>query len=127
MEGVGYSLKDCLEIIKDMGIEVKEVRASGGGGKSPLWRQIQADLYNSEVVTINSIEGSALGVAILAGVGAGVYPSVEAACERVIKTVTVQKPIEENLKIYNKYYEVYKKLYPALKDQFKAVAEIISK
>lgn len=127
MEGVGYSLKDCLEIIKGMGIEVKEVRASGGGGKSPLWRQIQADLYNSEVVTINSIEGPALGVAILAGVGAGVYPSVEAACERVIKTVTVQKPIEENLKIYNKYYEVYKKLYPALKDQFKAVAEIISK
>ena len=61
------------------------------------------------------------------GSGCQVYPSVEAACERVIKTVTVQKPIEENLKIYNKYYEVYKKLYPALKDQFKAVAEIISK
>lgn len=127
MEGVGYSLKDGLEIIKEMGIEVKEVRASGGGGKSPLWRQMQADLYNSEVVTINSTEGPALGVAILAGVGAGVYPSVEDACERVIKTVTSQKPIIANSEIYNKYYEVYKQLYPALKDQFKKVAEIIYK
>ena len=127
MEGVGYSLKDCLEIIKGMGIDVKEVRASGGGGKSPLWRQIQADLYNCEVITTNSTQGPALGVAILAGVGAGVYPSVEAACERVINTVTVQKTIKENLELYNKYYEIYTKLYPALKDQFKAVAEIISK
>ena len=127
MEGVGYSLKDGLEIIKEMGIDVKEVRASGGGGKSPLWRQIQADLYNSEVITINSTEGPALGVAILAGVGAGVYPSVESACARVIKTVTSQKPIEENIELYNKYYKIYKNLYTALKDQFKAVAEIISK
>jgi len=123
MEGVGYSLKDGLEIIKEMDIDAKEVRASGGGGKSPLWRQIQADLYNCEVITTNSTEGPALGVAILAGV----YPSVAAACERVIKTVTSQKPINQNIELYNKYYEVYKKLYPALKDQFKVVAEIISK
>jgi xylulokinase len=127
MEGVGYSLKDSLEIIKEMGIDVKEVRASGGGGKSPLWRQIQADLYNSEVITINSTQGPALGVAILAGVGAGVYPSVATACERVIKTVTSQKPNKQNIELYDKYYEIYKSLYPALKDQFKAVANIISR
>ncbi|MGH4049972.1 MAG: xylulokinase [Clostridium sp.] len=127
MEGVGYSLKDSLEIIKEMGIDAKEVRASGGGGKSPLWRQIQADLYNCEVITTNSTEGPALGVAILAGVGAGVYPSVAAACERVINTVTSQKPLEKNIELYNKYYEIYKKLYPALSEQFKAVAGIISK
>jgi xylulokinase len=127
MEGVAYSLRDCLEIITEMGIEVKEVRASGGGGKSHLWRQIQADLFNSNVVTINSSEGPALGVAILAGVGTGVYPSIEEACTRVIKKVNEQKPIEKNTVVYNKYYEIFKKLYPALKDQFKTIAEIIEK
>lgn len=124
MEGVSYSLKDCMEIIKEMGIEVSEVRASGGGGKSVLWRQMQSDMFNSEVVTINSTEGGALGVALLAGVGAGIYSSVPEACEAVIKKVTSQKPIKENTDIYNKYYKVYGNIYSALKEQFKIVSEI---
>jgi xylulokinase len=125
MEGVAYSLKDCMEIIKDMGIDVTEVRASGGGGKSKLWRGIQADLFNADVVTINSSEGGALGVALLAGVGAGVYSSVQEACETVIKVVSKQEAAAENVDIYEKYYTVYKNLYPALKEQYKAVADII--
>lgn len=124
MEGVGYSLKDCMDIINEMGIKVDEVRASGGGGKSELWRQIQADMFNTEVVTINSSEGPALGVAILAAVGAGLYKSVPEACDVIIKTVTAQKPIEENNKTYVKYHQVYKDLYTALKPQFKNVSKI---
>jgi len=124
MEGVSYSLTDCLEIIKSMGIEVNEVRASGGGGKSKLWRQMQADMFNTDIVTINSSEGPALGVALLAGVGAGVYNSVQEACEIAIKSVSIQKPIPENTSIYRKYYKVYRALYQSLKDQFKAIANI---
>lgn len=119
MEGVSYSLRDCMEIIKDMGIEVNEVRASGGGGKSPLWRQMQADMYNTEVVTINSQEGPALGVAILAGVGAKIYSSVDEACENIIKINTIQKPIKENSKVYERYYKLYKNLYLSLKENFR--------
>ena len=118
MEGVGYSLKDCMDIINEMGISVNEVRASGGGGKSEVWRQIQADMFNSEVVTINSSEGPALGVAILALVGVGVYSSVAEACDTIIHKVTSQKPINENVILYNKYHNIYKNLYKALKPEF---------
>lgn len=124
MEGVGYSLNDCMEIIKGMGADVNEVRASGGGGKSPLWRQIQADIFNSEITTINSSEGPALGVAILALKGAGLYSSIPEACDNIIKRVSTQKPNEENSKLYKKYYEVYKDLYVSLKEQFNVLSKI---
>ncbi|MGI6188403.1 MAG: xylulokinase [Clostridiales bacterium] len=124
MEGVTYSLRDCLEIIKSMGVPVSEVRASGGGGKSRIWRQMQADVFSNAITTINSTEGPALGVALLAGVGAGVYSSVIEACDTAIKTVSVQEPIAENVKVYDKYYQVYKDLYYALKDNYLRIAEI---
>jgi xylulokinase len=124
MEGVAYSLKDCMEIIKEMGIEVNEVRASGGGGKSKLWRQMQADMFNTNIVTINSSEGPALGAALLAGVGAGIYSSVPEACETAIKRVSTQQPNSENTTVYNKYYSVYKDIYISLKTQFKKINEI---
>lgn len=92
MEGVVYSLRDCLEIIEGLGVEISQVRASGGGGKSPLWRQMQADVFNRDICTINASEGPAFGVALLAGVGAGVYRSVEEACEATIKVKSTQKP-----------------------------------
>lgn len=119
MEGVSYSLKDCMEIIKATGIAVDEVRASGGGGKSELWRQMQADMFGCEVCTINSSEGGALGVAILAMVGTKEYNSVGEACSAIIKQNKVQKPISENIAVYQKGYELYTSLYPALKDCFK--------
>lgn len=119
MEGVSYSLKDCMEILKSTGINAQEVRASGGGGKSTLWRQMQADMFNCDVCTINSSEGGALGVAILAMVGLNEYKSVGEACDAIIKKDKVLEPIPQNVPIYKKQYELYKKLYPALKESFK--------
>ncbi len=119
LEGVAFSLKDCMEIIKEMGIEVKEVRASGGGGKSPLWRQIQSDMFETEVYTVKSQEGPALGVALLAMVGTGLYKSVEEACENTIVTTTKILPIEENIKVYRKLYPIYQNLYKDLKEEYR--------
>jgi len=124
MEGVAYSLKDCFEIIKDMDIEVNEVRASGGGGKSALWRQMQADMFDTGIHTINSTEGPALGAALLAGVGAGVYSDVSQACDCAIKTVSIQSPIRKNVDIYDKYYNIYGKLYLALKESFLDISRL---
>ncbi len=125
MEGVVYSLKDCLEIIKEMGVNVSEVRASGGGGKSPLWRQMQADVFGTEITTINSSEGPALGVAILAGVGAGIYSSVMEACDKVISVKTKQQADMAVNSKYNKYYDIYKRLYTSLKKDFADVSSIL--
>jgi xylulokinase len=127
MEGVAYSLRDCMEIIRGMEIPVNEVRASGGGGKSVLWRQMQADMFETGVMTVNASEGPALGAALLAGVGTGMYKSVPEACETAIKTVSLQNPIAENSKVYSKYYPIYRNLYTALKDQFKAAASAVQK
>lgn len=125
MEGVVYSLKDCLEIIKGMGVDVSEVRASGGGGKSPLWRKMQADVFGNEITTINSSEGGALGVAILAGAGVGIYDSVVQGCEAVIKVKTRQMPEMDLHNKYAQFYSIYKRLYSSLKHDFKELATIL--
>lgn len=122
MEGVAYSLNNCLDIIKEMGIDIKEVRASGGGGKSSLWRQIQADLFGTSINTVNSTEGPALGVAILAGVGAGLYQSVPEACDAIIKVRSKQDHDAGNHQIYKGYYKLYNNLYHSLKQDFKTLA-----
>ncbi len=124
MEGVVYSLKDCLEIIKGMGVDVGEVRASGGGGKSKLWRQMQADAFGDNINTIQSAEGPALGVAILAGIGAGVYDSVVQACDEVIKVESTQQPDDNMHAIYTPYYRLYQQLYTSLKSDFETLANI---
>ena len=124
MEGVAYSLSDCLEVVKEMGIDASEVRASGGGGKSKLWRQMQADMFGCDINTINVSEGPALGVALLAAVGAGIYSSVPEACEATIKGKETMKPIAENVETYKKYFPIYQGVYKALKPQFKAVADV---
>lgn len=125
MEGVVYSLKDCLEIIKEMGVNISEVRASGGGGKSPLWRQMQADVFGTEITTINSSEGPALGVALLAGVGAGVYSNITEACDQVIEVKTRQAANLEITSKYNKFYNIYKSLYNSLKKDFADVSSLL--
>lgn len=124
MEGVGYSLKDCMEIIQGMDIPVVEVRASGGGGRSDVWRQIQADMFKMKVVTIHSEEGGALGVAILAGVGAGLFSNVQEACEKLIKTKLIQNPIEANKDYYEKHHQLYKSIYNSLKRDFQMANEL---
>lgn len=125
LEGVSYSLMDCLSIIREMGVEASEVRASGGGGRSLLWRQIQADMFNTDIVTINSSEGPALGVALLAGVGTGVYSSVPEACDATISVASRQKPDAANSGVYRKFYPVYQNLYTALKPNFETVAALL--
>jgi xylulokinase len=124
LEGVSFGLRDSLEIFRGIGVNPTEIRLSGGGAKSSLWRQIQADIFNSNCVTINIDEGPAFGVALLAGVGAGIYPSVQEACAKTIKVVDKTPPIQVNTEIYNKYYPIYRNLYAHLKEDFAAVSQI---
>jgi len=122
MEGVAFSQRDSVEILKGMNINLNEMLACGGGGTSSLWRQILADVYACPVKTVLLKEGPAFGAAILAGVGSGLYASVQEACKAVIKTNPPQKPITENSIRYNEIYQVYKGLYPALKDSFRSLS-----
>lgn len=124
MEGVSYSLRDCVEVFKQMDISVSDMMACGGGGSSPLWRQMLADLYACPVKTASSKEGPALGVALLAAVGTGIYSSVPEACRQVVKTDKIQEPIAENIKPYEDTYRLYTEIYPALKESFKKLASL---
>lgn len=124
MEGVSYSLRDCVEVMREMNINVTDMMACGGGGSSPLWRQMLADLYACPVKTTQNKEGPALGVALLAAVGAGLYSSVPEACRAVILPDKVQNPIEDNIGRYEKVYALYRKLYPAMKGCFDELADI---
>ena len=124
MEGVSYSMKDCNDILKEMGVEVDDMMACGGGGRSAVWRQMLADMYGCTVKTVTAKEGPALGVAILAGVGAGIYDSVEAACEKMIHTDKSCDSIPEHTAKYEEYHKIYKNLYTCLKDQYKELAKL---
>ena len=124
MEGVTYALNDSLNILKGMGVAPETMLACGGGGKSPLWRQMLADVMNCPVATTVNTEGPALGVAILAGVGAGLYRTVPEACQAMIHENPAQQPIAENIPKYAKVYEVYRKLYPANQQLFKELGNL---
>jgi len=126
LEGVAYGLRDSLEILREMGLDIREVRASGGGARSALWRQIQADVNPCELTTINVDEGPAFGVALLAGVGAGIYPDVAAACDRTIRVVSRTAPDSERTARYETYYRLYRDLYPALRGHFKTLARAVA-
>jgi len=125
MEGVSYGLRDSLEIIKEMGVPVEEARASGGGARSSLWRQIQSDISGLELVTVNVTEGAAFGAALLAGVGTKVYNNVEEACEGTIRITSRVFPQKEKAKKYEEYYKIYRSLYSLLKDSFSKVSRIV--
>lgn len=118
MEGVTYSLKNCLDVLAEMGVNPQQMLITGGGAKSEFWRQMLADAYNCTVITSKVKEGPALGAAILAGVAAGVYSSVQAACKELVKLGEKQQPIPQNTQEYEKYYAVYKSIYPAIKENF---------
>lgn len=118
LEGVAYSQRQCVDIFREMGVQIDDMMACGGG-RSKIWRQMLADLYGCPVSTLHTDGGPALGVALLAGVGAGIYGSVEEACDAVIRKGTVQQPDMQTHKAYKPYFELYKKLYLDLKDDFK--------
>jgi len=125
LEGVAFGLRDSFEIIKAMGVAIREVRASGGGARSALWRQIQADVTGQPHVRIMPDEGAALGVALLAGVGTGLWSTVPEACEAVIKVVDSTDPVPENVKRYNDFYPIYQGLYQSVKDHYDEVAGLM--
>jgi len=115
LEGVAFSLKDTFSIFETMNVPVKSIRLGGGGARSPLWRQIQADVYRHDIEIVEAEEGAAYGAAIIAGVGAGVWPSVDAACQSVVR-VRERIPVNErNAAVLARAYEAYKRVYPATK------------
>lgn len=125
MEGVGYSLRDCFEILKEMNVFPKQVIASGGGGRSSLWRQMQADMFHTPVVTMQNSEGPALGVAILAAVAAGLYNTIPEACDFMLQTKSRVEPNNTNATVYDRQYPVYQAIYASLRNTFRQAANCI--
>ena len=118
LEGVAFGLRDSFELLKQTGLpEISQVRATGGGARSPLWRQILADVFDSELVTVNTEEGAAYGAALLAATGTGTFPDVAAACREAIQITTHTEP-GEAVETYQRMYPLYQGLYPALKATF---------
>jgi xylulokinase len=115
LEGVAFSLKDTLTIFAEIGVPVHDIRLGGGGARSPLWRQIQADVYAKPVSLLAAEEGAAYGAAILARVGAGICPSVDEACDKFVHVSSVVKTEKESSDKLQQQYKVYRAIYPALK------------
>jgi len=118
IEGVSYSLKDCLDIVASLGVDIQSVRASGGGARSPFWRQMLADVFARRVVTLATQEGSAYGAALLALVGTGAYSSVEEVCAAAIRETDSVTPRPAESALYATGHARYQSLYPVLKNFF---------
>ena len=113
LEGVAFSLKDTFTLFAELGIPVEKIRLGGGGARGPLWRQIQADVYDHPVELLEAEEGGAFGAALLAGTGVGAWPSVQAACEATIRPKETIHP--KNAAAMAEAYKHFRRLYPALK------------
>jgi xylulokinase len=119
LEGVAFGLRDSLALMRSAGLEaIDQVRVSGGGARSPLWRQILADVLGVALVTVNTGEGAAYGAALLAGVGAGHWPDVDAACQATIRQTGTTDPDQAAMASYDEAYAIYRQLYPALRPAF---------
>ena len=126
LEGVVYSLRDTVELCRRMGTGGNQIRVTGGGAKSPLWRQIQADIFDAEVVCMNIDEGPGAGAAIMAGVGAGYFKDVAEGCRAILSLGDITVPIRENVKVYDDFYQTYHDLYGHLRAPFARQAELVS-
>jgi xylulokinase len=114
-----------LRIMREqMNIPVREARGTGGGAKSALWRSMQADIYQCPLTVTNSEEGGAFGAAILAGVGGGVWPGVEAACRKTIRNVQITRPNAKRAAVYARHAAVFDKLYHDLKARFAEISAL---
>jgi xylulokinase len=118
MEGVAFSLKDTLSIFAEIGVPAQAIRLGGGGARSPIWRQIQADVYGQAVEIVAAEEGAAYGAALLAGIGVGVWTSADAACDAVIQVAQRIAPHPADSAKLQQLYELYRKLYPSLQPIF---------
>jgi xylulokinase len=122
LEGVAFGLRDSFELMRAAGLAgIRQVRITGGGARSPLWRQILAAVLDAELVTVNTTEGAAYGAALLAATGAGAFPDVESACAATIRITGSTTPGPAS-KVYQEVYPLYRALYPALRPSFEAVA-----
>jgi xylulokinase len=123
LEGVAFGLKDIFNLMKTVGLgPTEQIRVSGGGAKSVLWRQILGDTLGTELVTVNTTEGAAFGAALLAGVGAGTWTNVDAACAQTIRVKDRVAPDAKSVARYELVYQQYQGLYPALKETFHALS-----
>jgi xylulokinase len=125
-EGVAFGLKDSLELIKGLGVKPAQIRVTGGGAKSTLWRQILADVFNAEVLTMQADEGPAFGAALLAGVGAGVYRNTEEAVEKTVALGETREPNPENIEKYEEIYSLFNSLYQSLKGDYKKAFDVFN-
>jgi xylulokinase len=124
MEGVTYDLRQSLEIIEAACVPVSEIRAIGGGARSPLWCGIKADIYRKPIVTLRNFEGGVVGAAILAGLGAGVYPDVAAAVSGLVETDARYTPDPSRMRYHDCCYRVYKSLHEGFNPFYKQVAAL---
>ena len=115
MEGVAYSLKDTFTIFDEIKVPVERIRLGGGGARSPLWRQIQADIYAHEIEIVEAEEGAAYGAAILAGVGVKCWGNVDEACDAIVRVAKRVPTIPVNVEQMRAGYQVFKRIYPALR------------
>ena len=127
MEGICYALRDSLEILRQMKLPIAEIRNTGGGSRSPFWRQMQSDVFRAPLVGMAIDEGAAFGAAVLGGVAAGVWPDVPAACAAAVRTREPVHPHRRASAIYNKYYPIYRGLYPSLKRHYARLAGVVEK
>ena len=118
LEGVAFSLRDTFTLFREMNVPVTSIRLGGGGARSPLWRQIQADVYGHTVEIVEAEEGAAYGAAILAGVGAGLWPSVDAACHTTVRVASRVNPQPAAVATLNTSYSAYRRVYPATREIF---------
>jgi xylulokinase len=124
MEGVVYALNDSLSIMRDLGVPVRQIRVGGGGAKSALWRQIQADVFGQKVHRINAEQGPAYGVALLAAVGARAFRNIQEACTATICTIDETSVQRAARQVYAHGFPQFQQLYRSLRDDFQRIAAL---
>ena len=127
MEGITFGMNDSLRIIRELGVKVDEVRMTGGGARSAFWGQMQADVFEASVGTVNATEGPAFGAALMAGVGSGIFGDLKEATDQFVKVTGRIEPNPQNVARYREMYSVFRSLYPELKRSFRRVRRIVEK
>jgi len=127
IEGISFGIRDIFALMNEAGLRaIDQVRVSGGGAKSVVWRQILADILGTELVTVNTTEGAAYGAALLAGVAAGNWSNVDEACAHTIRVTDSVSPNPANTSRYDEIYRHYQSLYPSLRSVSHALSAIES-
>jgi xylulokinase len=124
VEGATFAMRDCLEVMRGLGIKTRQIRLGGGGAKQALWRRMQANVYGQTVAQTNADEGPAFGVALLAMVGTGAYRTVPEACAAAIRVTEELQPEQETQDRYEKLYGEYRRLYPLLLETFQRLGSV---